>query len=109
MYFANYYSSNIQMEKPKKKIEIAHYLIQRMSRTEKRHFKLYNQIYKGKNKDFIKLFDFLNNLKAYDAVVVEAFLAKKIVKQKNVCIAYLLNKVTETIYVIGNHELKQRK
>jgi len=93
------------MKKPKKKIEIVYYLIRRMSRAEKRHFKLYNQIYKGKNKDFIKLFDFLNNMKVYDTAIVEAFWEKKNIKQKNVCITYLLNRVTETIYLIRSHEL----
>jgi len=93
------------MEEPKKKIEIAYYLIQRMSRTEKRYFKLYNQIYKGKNKDFIKLFDFLNSLKEYDILNVEAFLNENI-KQKNLSIAYLLDKIIETMYSTGKDELR---
>jgi len=54
------------MKNPKKKIEIIFYLIKRMSRTDKRRFKLNNQIYKGTDKDFVRLFDFINQLRSYD-------------------------------------------
>jgi len=72
------------MKMPKKKIEIVYYLIQRMSRTEKRYFKLYNQLYKGKDKDFIKLFDFLNKMPVYERNQVEEFFVKEKVTQKNI-------------------------
>lgn len=86
------------MKKPKKKIEIIFYLIQRMSRTEKRHFKLHNQLYKGKHKDFIKLFDFLNALDNYDAKKINDFFVKQKVPQKNICISYLLTKIIDSLY-----------
>ncbi len=85
------------MKQPKKKIEVVHYLIQRISPTEKRHFKLHNQIYKGKNKDFIKLFDFLNKMPVYERNRVEDFFTKEKVIQKNIVISYLLDKILETI------------
>ncbi len=97
------------MKKPKKKIEVLFYLIKRMSRTEKRHFKLHNQIYKGKNKDFVKLFDFLNNIKVYHGETVESFWDKNNIKRKNVSIAYLLDRITETIYSTGSHGLLTAK
>ncbi len=93
------------MEKPKKRIEVVYYLIQRMSRTEKRHFKMYNQIYKGKDKEFLKLFDFLNNLKKYNIVAIEAFWKKENIKQKGICTTYLLSKVLEAMYASGRHEM----
>jgi len=85
------------MVKPKKKIEIVYYLIKRMSRTEKRLFKLYNQSYKGGKQDFIKLFDFINTMKNFDTKSIEEFFIKEKLKNKNICIAYLLNKLIESI------------
>jgi len=85
------------MTNPKKKIEIIFYLIKRMSRTEKRHFKLNNQIYKGGDKDFVRLFDHINKLKQYDKDKIEKFFIKKKMKNKNLCIGYLLTKLVENI------------
>jgi len=93
------------MKEPKKKIEIVFYLIQRMSRAEKRYFKLYNQIYKGKDTAFVKLFNLLNEMKEYDADKVKVFWKKEKIQRKSVCVAYLLDKVTETMYSVGNNEL----
>lgn len=68
-----------------------------MSPAEKRHFKLYNQIYKGSKKDFIKLFDFLNDLQEFDSGRIDKFIEKQKIPQKYICISYLLDKVTASI------------
>ena len=67
-----------------------------MSRTEKRHFKLNNRIYKGENKDFLRLFDYLNSMEEYDKEKIENFFIQNI-KNKNLCIGYLLDKLVESI------------
>jgi len=85
------------MKNPKKKVEIAFYLIKRMSPTEKRHFKLNNQIYKGEDKNFVKLFDLLNKMEVYDRGKVGDFFIKEDVKVKNLCIEYLFNKLMDSI------------
>ncbi len=85
------------MEKPRKKIEIIYYLIHRMSRNDKRRFKIYNQTYKGGEQDFVKLFDFLNGMETFDIDAIEKFFIKKELKNKNISIAYLLNKLIESI------------
>lgn len=85
------------MHKPKTRIEITHYLIHRMSRVAKRHFKLNNQIYRGDDRNFVKLFDFLNAKKELDVIAIEAFFKKEHIKG-GACIAYLLEKVIKTIY-----------
>jgi len=85
------------MKNPKKKIEIIFYLIKRMSRTQKRHFKLSNQAYKGTDKDFMKLFDFINKLPSYDIEKIGRFFIEKKIKNKNLCIGYLLTKLVECI------------
>ncbi len=94
-----------KLRRPKKKIEAAHHLIQRMSPTEKRHFKLYNQIYKGKGKDFIKLFDFLNKMTVYDSKRVESFFTKEKITRRNIVISYLLDKTLETIDALSGDNL----
>lgn len=87
----------LNMKNPKKKIEIIFYLIKRMHSTQKRHFKLSNQMYKGRDKDFVRLFDFINKLPIYDIKEIETFFAQKKVKNKNLCISYLLNKLIDNI------------
>jgi len=85
------------MKDPKKKIEIIFYLIKRMSPTEKRYFKLNNKMYKGGDKDFVRLFDFINKMEVYDMSKIENFFTKNKVNSKNLCVAYLHNKLIECI------------
>jgi len=92
------------MNEPKTKIEITHYLIHRMSRMAKRHFKLHNQIYKGDDRNFVKLFDFLNAKKELNVKAVEAFFEKEHIKG-NACAAYLLEKVIKTTYETMEYRL----
>lgn len=62
------------MERIKKriKVEIVFHLIKKMSRSDKRYFKLNNQNYK-KDKDFLKLFDYLNAQGELDLSALEKF------------------------------------
>lgn len=68
-----------------------------MSRTQKRHFKLNNQAYKGTDKDFLRLFDYINKLSIYDKEKIDSFFVEKKVKNKNLCIGYLLERLKDSI------------
>ena len=95
---------NINMNEPRNRTEIIYYLIHRMSRVEKRHFKLQNQVHGKEDKAFIKLFDLLNNMKVYDDDALEVFWETENVQHKGTCIAYLLSKVIEIMYSKGKQD-----
>jgi len=55
----------VKKNKKKIKAEIVFHLIKKMSQSDKRYFKLNNHGY-NKNKDFLKLFDYLNGQKVFN-------------------------------------------
>jgi len=87
------------MKKTKKilKAEIVFHLIKKMSQSDKRLFKLNNQTYNKKGKDFLKLFDYLNTQKNFDSVALEKFFEKNNITNTRACINYLHDKVINSL------------
>ncbi len=97
------------MKKTRKKVkaEIVFRLIKKMSRSDKRYFKLTNQNYK-KDKDFLKLFDYLNTQEELDLLALEKFFTKKNITNPNLCIKYLHNKIMDTLQGEARKSLRNK-
>ncbi len=83
------------MKKTKKRLktEIVFHLIKKMSQSDKRYFKLANQSY-NRNKDFLKLFDYLNAQQVLNFTELgKSFEGKNI----NSAISYLHDKIVEIL------------
>ncbi len=86
------------MKKARKKLkaEIVFRLIKKMSQSDKRYFKINTQTYKT-DKDFLKLFDYLNTREDFDMADLKKFFEKENVTNTSRCIQHLHHKIINTL------------
>ena len=77
------------------KNEYLYYLIKSLSKSEKRHFRLYN---KGDSNNYLLLFDAIEKQSHYDGIKIkETFKKKDFIKQLHVTKNYLNNQILKSL------------